>query len=309
LAKKRPFFIVGFFIIIGILAGAAIIIWIGASKYFEKGNLYVTYFAESVQGLQVDSRVKYQGVDVGWVKRIGISPDYRLIEVVMKIDFKDDLAERAVARLQMAGITGIVFVGLESKRPEHEGLTPRLNFRPPYPVIPSVPSEIHRLLSGTYEVIEMIKQIDFKDLSLQIKFTTRSIEEFLTDQEMKEFVERLNAASVELEAVSKRLGEYMREGGVVEDVVAEAKGAFSDARRLIQGVEEDIAAFDIKGKGQQADELIDTIRKRTDAITTELQLTSENLRQASEAMEGLMERLKVDPSDIIFSKPPPERKR
>jgi hypothetical protein len=55
--------------------------------------------------------------------------------------------------------------------------------------------------------------------------------------------------------------------------------------------------------------LIDTIRKRTDAITTELQLTSENLRQASEAMEGLMERLKVDPSDIIFSEPPPERKR
>lgn len=309
MAKKRPFFIVGSFIIIGTLAGAAIIIWIGASKYFEKGNLYVTYFSESVQGLQVDSRVKYQGVDVGWVKRIGISPDYRLVEVVMKIDFKDDLADRAVARLQMAGITGIVFVGLESKRPEHERLTPKLNFKPPYPVIPSVPSDIHRLLSGAYEVIEMIKQIDFKGLSLQIKSTTRSIEEFLTDQKMKEFMERLNAASVELEGVSKRLGEYTKEGGMVEDIVAEAKDALSDTRRLIQGVEEDMAAFDIKGKGQKADELIDVLRRRTDAITIELQLTSENLRQASEAMEDLAERLKVDPSDIIFSKPPPEHER
>ena len=34
-------------------------------KYFERGDRYVTYFDESVQGLQENSRVRYRGVDVG----------------------------------------------------------------------------------------------------------------------------------------------------------------------------------------------------------------------------------------------------
>ena len=50
-------------------------------KYFQKGSVYVTYFDESVQGLQVDSIVKFRGVDIGTVRKIGVAPDQRLVEV------------------------------------------------------------------------------------------------------------------------------------------------------------------------------------------------------------------------------------
>ena len=56
-----------------------------------KGSLYSVYFDESVQGLQVDSAIKYRGVEIGKVQSIEVAPDNRLIEVIMKIDMEGDL--------------------------------------------------------------------------------------------------------------------------------------------------------------------------------------------------------------------------
>ena len=71
--SKTPKFLIGLFITLGVSIGVATIIWVGASKYFEKGSRYVTYFNESVQGLQQDSAVKYRGVAVGRADGLGSS--------------------------------------------------------------------------------------------------------------------------------------------------------------------------------------------------------------------------------------------
>lgn len=84
--KKSVYFVVGFFVTVGTLAAVSMILWLGASKYLRKGVKYVTYFDESVQGLQVDSAVKYRGVEIGSVEKIRVAPDDRLIEVVIKAD-------------------------------------------------------------------------------------------------------------------------------------------------------------------------------------------------------------------------------
>ena len=64
MSGKTSKFLIGLFVMGGVIIGAGIIVWIGASKYFQKGSTYVTFFDESVQGLQMDSSVKYRGVDV-----------------------------------------------------------------------------------------------------------------------------------------------------------------------------------------------------------------------------------------------------
>ena len=40
----------GLFVTLGIIIGVAVIIWIGASKYFEKGDRYVTYLTSLSRG-------------------------------------------------------------------------------------------------------------------------------------------------------------------------------------------------------------------------------------------------------------------
>src|SRR3972149_9372392 len=128
MARKTSKFMIGLFVTIGILIGMVAIVWLGASKYFEKGATYVTYFDESVQGLQVDSAVKYRGVEVGRVEKIRVAPDNRLIEIIMKIDLKGELERDDVAQLKAAGITGIVFVELSRKDPGEPDLSPKITF-------------------------------------------------------------------------------------------------------------------------------------------------------------------------------------
>ncbi len=57
MAQNRNYFLIGLFVTVGVMIGVAAVIWLGASKYFQKGSMYVTYFDESVQGLQTDSVV------------------------------------------------------------------------------------------------------------------------------------------------------------------------------------------------------------------------------------------------------------
>jgi len=80
MASLRTKFIVGAFVATGMGIAIAAILWLGASNYLEKGNYYAAYFDESVQGLEKDSPVKYRGVTIGRVYRIGVAPDAALIE-------------------------------------------------------------------------------------------------------------------------------------------------------------------------------------------------------------------------------------
>lgn len=304
MARKKPVFIVGIFIIIGIILAVGAIVWVGASKYFQKGSVYVTYFDESVQGLQLDSKVKYQGVDIGWVTKIGVAPDNKLVEVTMKINFKGDLEKNTIARLEMAGITGMVFVGLERIKPSQAKLTPKIEFEPDYPVIPSMPSEIQQIFTGIRAVVEQAKQIDFKGISDHIKHTSKAVETLMSDKKIKQIMSSMAIVAVNLEKASEIIADAMDENGKVDSIIVEAKAAVSDARKVISRIDGEIEAMNLSGTAGQASRLIDTMAKRTRVISTEMEATSENLRRASETLDALLERLHADPSDIIFSNPP-----
>jgi len=79
MARQSTNLIIGLFVIIGVLLGVVAVIWVGATSYFQKGETYVSYFDESVQGLQVDSAVKFRGVEVGMVKQIRVAPTTTLL--------------------------------------------------------------------------------------------------------------------------------------------------------------------------------------------------------------------------------------
>ena len=97
MASQKIKFTVGLFLTCGILMALLAFIWLGVSRVFEKGQHYVTYFNESVQGLNVDSAVKYRGVSVGRVDSIGVAPDSKLVEVVLKIETDQELGEDTVS--------------------------------------------------------------------------------------------------------------------------------------------------------------------------------------------------------------------
>ncbi|MHB8138172.1 MAG: MlaD family protein [Smithellaceae bacterium] len=300
-------FLIGLFVIIGLMLLSATIIWVGASRILMKGSLYAVYFDESVQGLQVDSAIKYRGVEIGTVQSIGVAPDYRLIEVIMKIDLESNMEHQTIASLKTAGITGIVFIELDRIAEGELSNSPKLSFKSDYPVIPSRKSEISRFLSDTSIIMQNIKDIDFKGISANLKNTTQAIEDFVAGKRINNIMAHLESTSANLDktiaSINKTVGQ-----GKVDKAVTEALGVLSDARNLIGQTKKEIDTLNLREKSDRTDVILKDIAKKTTSITNNLQDTSENLKIASENMQRLSDSLNRDPSQLLFSKPAPPRK-
>jgi phospholipid/cholesterol/gamma-HCH transport system substrate-binding protein len=272
-----------------------------------KGSLYTTYFDESVQGLQVDSAIKYRGVEIGKVQSINVAPDYNLIEVVMKIDLEGDLQKQTIAALTSAGITGIVFIELDRIRPGELSNSPKITFKSSYPVIPSRRSGIGRFLADTGIIMQNIKDIDIKGISNQLKNTSKAIEDFVGGKRVNNIITHLESTSANLDQTMTGINKTFAEGKV-DKAVNETMGILSDARKLIGQAKNEIDALKLQEKANRTDVLLEDINKKAKVITNELQDTSEHLRVTSENLQRLSESLTKNPSELIFSKPAPPRK-
>lgn len=307
MSTRSSKFLIGLFVIVGALICAGIIIWVGAARLLMKGSLYSVYFDESVQGLQVDSAIKYRGVEIGKVQSIDVAPDYRLIEVIMKIDLEGDLQNQTIATLKTAGITGIVFIELDRINPGELTKSPTLSFKPDYPVIPSRRSEISKFLADTSVIMEHIKQIDFKGISDNLKKTSEAINDFVAGKRVRNILTHLEAASIHLDETISGINRTVTQSNL-NQAVTETLNVLTETRQLVAQTRNEITALNLQDKAQQADEILQDIDASTKMITNRLQDTSENLRVTSENLQKLSDSLNRDPSELIFSKPPPPRK-
>jgi phospholipid/cholesterol/gamma-HCH transport system substrate-binding protein len=298
----------GLFVTVGVILGVVAIIWVGASKYFEKGDRYVTYFNESVQGLQQDSAVKYRGVDVGRVEGIRVAPDNRLIEVVMKIRLKEEVEKNNVAYLRVVGITGIVFIELDRRDPEEPNLSPRIDFASEYPIIPSKPSQLRQIFSGIDEIVEKIKQVDLEGLSKSITHSAKAAEDLLAGPRTQKVLANLESISVNLDQTMARVEKITAKGNL-EGIVGETRATLVEARSLIAVTRDELKALRLAETAEKTNLVVETLSRTSRTTARDLQVMSDNMKRSSETLERLVERLESNPSDLLFSKPPPAGRR
>ena len=336
MAKKTSSFLVGLFVTLGLVLGTVLIIWVGASRYFEPGNRYATYFDESVQGLQKDSTVKYRGVDVGRVERIRVAPDNHLVEVVMKIDLTEDIRKGMAAELKSAGITGIMFVELARVAPEEKVPTPEITFATEHPVIPSRVSTMQRVFARVEEVMERMKAVDFEGVSDQFKATGKAAERFFdgprtramvenverTTRRIDETVARMDnilsggrlekvadALEADLDAVGRLAAKLSKDIGDarIPDRSAEVKQVLAEALSLLADARRELKEMRLSETGQAAARISVELEGEQQAMTPGLRGAVDNLRRTSEELKGLVERLRTAPSEALFGGPPPRR--
>jgi phospholipid/cholesterol/gamma-HCH transport system substrate-binding protein len=286
--------------------------------------VYVTYFDESVQGLQVDSEVKYRGVGVGNVKSIGVAPDQKLVEVVIKIALKGDVEHAVVTQLRAAGITGIVFVELDQRKPDDEVFLPSAKeVKTSYTIIPSKPSQTKQMLSGLDQLMERIAQVDLKGVTDQVKVTSRAMEKFVAGPEMNKILKNLDLTTAGLGSSLQRIDGILAEG-VVQGTLAETRQGLEEARQgvaemrlglgetrrgiaetreLVAAVKEVIVKIKADELAGKADRLVEGLDRRTKKMAYEIESTTDDIRQAVEHLRALLDRLQQNPSDLIFSKP------
>jgi phospholipid/cholesterol/gamma-HCH transport system substrate-binding protein len=293
--KKVSSFLLGLFVTGGLVILAAVLIWVGASQYFEGGKRYISYFDESVQGLEKDSEVKFRGVKVGRVENIIIAPDNHHVGVVMVINLKFDPTKGYVAQLQLTGVTGVMFVDLVPRNPEKPYVPPKVTFTSKYPVIPSQPSEIKKILTSIDEVLANLKQLDTKGISDEAKGTFKEMKNFFGGEKTKRIIAGLEVSSGNLKQISTKINKDVSKGDV-RKILLEARGTFEGTRTLVANAKKDL-------EGMMLPETLGKSRQALSQINAML----EKLRQTSETLDLLVERIYLRPPDLLFGKPPKKR--
>lgn len=329
MASQKTKFAVGMFLTCGVVFAVLVIIWLGMSRFLEKGRYYVTYFDESVQGLNLDSPVKYRGVFIGRVDRIDVAPDSKLIQVVLKIESGQTLDSSIVAQLKSVGITGSMFIEIDRKKTGEPDQSPKLNFPTKYPIVASKPSEIGELISGINAVLDQIKSLDLRGIAEQIQRTLENIDQKVSQADVKGVSDSLEAA---LERAKLLLNDqrWDRILSLVDRGVlsfnAVVKGANRSLDRLdktivrVDGIVEEkeksikAGIDDFKLAMQRANVFLEkgsSLMDGTDAAVTQLKqhllIVAQNLEKASENLNQIMELLADQPSQLIFGAPPEPR--
>jgi phospholipid/cholesterol/gamma-HCH transport system substrate-binding protein len=308
MARKTSKFAIGIFVTAGLILAVVAIVWLGASTYFQKGTLFVTYFDESVQGLSADSNVKYRGVDVGTVRAILVAPDNKLIEVVMKILMESGNEKKLTAKLRSVGLTGIVYIELDQSIAEDIDLSPKLDFPAQYPVILSRPSDSKYILSMVDNIVSELRKIDIKNIFQEMKEITGGINNYVNGPKMKNIVDNLESTTAHLDRAVGRI-ERLTAEGKLEDVLKETRGAIADTRALIGKIREDFDAMKLVDSAGKANQIVAGVNKSFREMTFDLKNTADNLQRASENLDILIDKLRDDPSDLLFSRPQPVSER
>jgi phospholipid/cholesterol/gamma-HCH transport system substrate-binding protein len=308
MARKTSKFAIGIFVTAGLILAVVAIVWLGASTYFQKGTLFVTYFDESVQGLSADSNVKYRGVNVGTVRSIRVAPDNKLVEVVMKILMEGGNEKSLTAKLRSAGLTGIVYIELDQRIEEDIELSPKVDFPAQLPVILSRPSDSKYILSMVDNIVSELRTIDIKSIFREVKEIAGGINNYVNGPKMKNIVDNLESSTAVLDRAVRQIDKLTAEGKL-DDVLKEARGTIADTRALIGKIREDLDAMKLADSAGKANQVVAGVGKSVRDMTFDLKNTTDNLQRASENLDILIDKLRDDPSDLLFSRPPPVSER
>lgn len=133
-------------------------LWLSVGFNQKKYKLYAVYINEAVSGLSEESIVKFNGVPVGYVKKIELNPlDPQKVTIMLDIEDGTPITTSTTATLISQGITGTTFIGLAASSPD---LTPLQKLpEEPYPIIPARPSLFNQLDSILKEVSENVHTV------------------------------------------------------------------------------------------------------------------------------------------------------
>ncbi len=238
-------FKIGLFVVASLLLGSGLLIWLGASRIFERTHDAVAYFSESVQGLETDSPVKFRGVTAGRVKRIRMAPDARHIEVVVSLQENFKITEDLAIKITLLGLTGQRYLEMDKMGPSDPKPQLKLDFQPRLPVITTSPSDMREIGNALDNFLRKLNSMDLERISNGFLTVATKLDKFLDEsqiatipadagaaiKEIKEAAEKINGTIDRLQP-AKRLGRTLdKTSELLEAITESARSADKMIRR------------------------------------------------------------------------------
>jgi phospholipid/cholesterol/gamma-HCH transport system substrate-binding protein len=241
--------IVGAFVIL--LTGFIIfaIIWLSSGLSSRDHYLiYEVFMTESVSGVNIDSVVEYNGVNVGTVKSIELDPrNPQIVSLLLKVKSETPITKGTVATLNVKGFTGIAYVALRDKGVDPTPLVATQGQL--YPVIKTAPSFFLRLDTTVTKLSNSLRQLSDAMRKLLDEQNLYAIHTTLVN--LREFTHALAGNSQQINAILRNTATASQQFGPLMQSTNATVSNFSTLGRDLSAVSSEIKqnpAVLIRGK-------------------------------------------------------------
>jgi paraquat-inducible protein B len=301
---------------------------LASGTWFEQHPVFISYFPESVNGLENGAPVKFQGVPVGRVTAINIRIDQRDDSFQVPVEYEIDLprlttpagtyvnlADTVVMRQQIAKglraqlqmesfVTGVLYLELSYRR---DSTPPRLEQRTPWPEIPTTPSLQAAIGGGAGSILEkvigilervnrLLSEINIREINGAVTQSTKAMQALLTAPELRATIRQMPGTAAQLQ----------RTMAETERLAARATAAIDPLQTQLNGVSSE-ATITLKALQRTLEEthgLLSTDTGPGYALTGALA----SVRDAAEALKVLINSLEQNPDMLLRGRKPPEKK-
>lgn len=258
------------------VAGAivAAVIAVGECSAHRKTTAFVTYFDESVGGLDSGGRVVFRGVDVGSVDAIGIAPDHRHVQVTygLAVDALPTMGITAVSqghgdryvvppelRAQIGGngLTGVRNVSIDLFDPE-KNPAPVLPFAVTSNYIPATTSTMKNLEDALTKASDRVPRLvdSLAQASSHLETVLAELERSHVSEKAAATFEHADAALAAMDAAVRRV-DRARVPERTSQALGDASVALVKMGRVLDGV---------SGSTRDVDQALDELRDTAEAI-------------------------------------------
>ncbi|WP_144299679.1 MlaD family protein [Elioraea rosea] len=330
--SKTIYFRVGVVILSGLAMLAALIVWVGSDAFRSAGRPFETYFAESVQGLEVGSPVRFRGVPIGRVTQISMAaaeygqdvsqisvlsnPAYRFVVVRFEV-FTDRIAAREIAevrqmvqgglRMRMAsqGITGVLYLEADFVDPIRFAALP-VPWESRYPYIPAVPSTLAQFQSAAERVMARLEAADLPKLVEQANTLVEALATSVTSGDAYRMLVEAGDLLAQLRTSASTLSPE------ANGVLADLRTTLESLRTILESREMRATTSGLAATTQrlpQTAAAIEQAARRLDGTVTDadrdLAPLLRDLRATAENLRTITENMRQFPSQFLFGAPPP----
>jgi paraquat-inducible protein B len=342
MSAQANFFKIGLFVIGATVVLILLLLILGSGRWFQSKVPIETYLNESAQGLEIGSKVKYRGVVVGEVTKIGFTYTkyqldkpmaerlrYVMIEALLLPRLigsraGGDITRPETARMEIdkglrvrlapQGITGTNYL-------EIDYVDPKTNPELPVPweadnlYIPSAQSTVTQFVAAATDIVARIQHLDLEGTLTNLNrllVTTNNRIEAIDSAKISQSASRVldKLDKLPVEQIGKDGAALMADLRVTNQRLA---AILDDPATKRLPTDADAAAVQLKkvledpNLAKSLSHLQSTL-SRFDRLTgggeTDLKRTLDNLRQITDNLRDLTENAKHYPSQLILGAPP-----
>jgi ABC-type transporter Mla subunit MlaD len=302
----------GLFVVGGVVLSLAVVLVLGARSLQKDTVPYVTFFDESVQGLEVGSPVKFRGVVIGTVSAINIAPDRRHVETISDIETeavgrlglingKDKKAPTSVpadlrVQLASAGITGVKFLQIDFFVVK-DNPPPVLPFPTPGNYIPAAVSMMKNVEDAVTRAMNTVPEV-----AESILVVTTRLDRILADVERHHLSDQAESVLDRTDRVLGRVDGALA-GLATDKLSTHAQGTLGNIDAVanrVNGILDRTTAQDgLFMSAQRASDALGDAARNATGLGPELDETLHAVQEAAGSVQKLADALELD-SDMLL---------